>query len=119
MMEKKPQKKPLWTSHIRKDDFVEVITGKDKGKRGKVLRVHSGEGRLVVEKIHMIKRHMRPSRLTQQGGIIEREGKIHVSNLMLVCTRCDRAVRVGKKYLEDGKKVRVCRRCGDVVGQTN
>jgi len=109
--------KILRTSYVRKDDFVEVITGKDKGKRGKVLRVHTDEGRLVVEKIHMIKRHMRPSRLTQQGGIIEREGKIHASNVMLVCTRCDRPVRIGKKYLDDGKKVRICRKCGDVVGQ--
>ena len=106
---------PRW--HIRKDDFVEVITGRDKGKRGKVLRVLTDEGRIVVEKIHMIKRHMRPSRLTQQGGIIEREGKIHVSNVLLVCTRCDRPVRIGKKILENGKKVRVCRRCGDAVGQ--
>jgi large subunit ribosomal protein L24 len=110
-------KKPLHTGHVRRDDFVEVITGKDKGKRGKVLRVHTDEGRIIVEKIHMIKRHMRPSRLTQQGGIIEREGKIHASNVMLVCTRCDLPVRVGKKYLENGKKVRVCRRCGDTVGQ--
>ena len=62
------------TWYIRKDDFVEVIAGRDKGKRGKVLRVLTAEGRIVVEKIHMIKRHMRPSRLTQQGGIIEREG---------------------------------------------
>lgn len=107
------------TWHVRQDDFVEVITGKDKGKRGKVLRVHTNEGRLVVEKIHMIKRHMRPGRLTQQGGIIEREGKIHVSNVMVVCTRCNRPVRVGKKYLEDGKKVRVCRRCGEIVGQVS
>ena len=107
------------TFHIRKDDFVEVIAGKDRGKRGKVLRVHSNEGRIIVEKIHMIKRHMRPSRLTQQGGIIEREGKIHVSNVMLVCTRCDLPVRVGKKALENGKKVRVCRRCDDVVGQAS
>jgi large subunit ribosomal protein L24 len=106
-------------SHIRKDDFVEVITGKDKGKRGKVLRVHSDEGRLVVEKIHMIKRHTRPSRLTQQGGIIEREGKIHMSNVMIVCTRCDRPVRVGKKILENGKKVRICRTCGEVAGHTS
>jgi large subunit ribosomal protein L24 len=106
-------------SHIRKDDFVEVITGRDKGKRGKVLRVHSDEGRLVVEKVHMIKRHTRPSRLTQQGGIIEREGKIHMSNVMVVCTRCDRPVRVGKKILENGKKVRICRKCGEVVGQTS
>ena len=105
------------TWHIRKDDFVEVITGRDKGKRGKVLRVLTDEGRIVVEKIHMIKRHMRPSRLTQQGGIIEREGTIHVSNVLLVCTRCDRPVRIGKKILENGKKVRVCRRCGDAVGQ--
>jgi large subunit ribosomal protein L24 len=111
--------KTLRTSYVRKDDFVEVITGKDKGKRGKVLRVHTDEGRLVVEKIHMIKRHMRPSRLTQQGGIIEREGKIHVSNVMLVCTRCDRPVRIGKKYLDDGKKVRICRKCSEVVGQTS
>jgi large subunit ribosomal protein L24 len=94
------------------------MAGKDKGKRGKVLRAYTDEGRLIVEKVHMIKRHMRPSRLTQQGGIIEREGKIHVSNVMLVCTHCDRPVRVGKKHLDNGKKVRVCRRCGDVVGQT-
>jgi large subunit ribosomal protein L24 len=62
---------------------------------------------------------MRPSRLTQQGGIIEREGKIHVSNVMLVCARCDRPVRVGKKALDNGKKARVCRLCGDAVGQTS
>lgn len=111
------EKKAPHRWHLRRDDFVEVITGKDKGKRGKVLRVHTDAGRIIVEKIHMIKRHMRPSRLTQQGGIIEREGKIHVSNVMLVCTRCDLPVRVGKKSLENGKKVRVCRRCGDVVGQ--
>ncbi|MBI3326257.1 MAG: 50S ribosomal protein L24 [Nitrospinae bacterium] len=104
--------------HVRKDDFVEVMTGKDKGKRGKILRVHTDEGRIVVEKVHMIKRATRPSRLTQQGGIIEREGKIHVSNVMPVCTRCDRPVRVGKKLLENGKKVRVCRKCGEAVGQT-
>jgi large subunit ribosomal protein L24 len=111
------EKRTPRTFHIRKDDFVEVIAGKDRGKRGKVLRVHTNEGRLIVEKIHMIKRHMRPSQLAQQGGIIEREGKIHVSNVMLMCTRCDLPVRVGKKTLEDGKKVRVCRRCGDVVEQ--
>ena len=104
--------------HIRKDDFVEVIAGRDKGKRGKVLRVHADEGRIVVEKIHMIKRHTRPGRITQQGGIIQREGKIHVSNVMLVCTRCDRPVRIRKKPLENRKKVRVCCRCGDAVGQT-
>ena len=113
------EKKVPRTWHIRKDDFVEVITGKDSGKRGKVLRVHTDAGRIIVEKIHMIKRHMRPNRLTQQGGIIEREGKINVSNVMLVCTRCDRPARVGKKTLENGKKVRVCRRCGDVVGEPN
>ena len=104
--------------HIRKDDFVEVITGRDKGKRGKVLRVHTDEGRIVVEKINLIKRHTRPSRITQQGGIIEREGKIHASDVMLICTRCDRPVRIGKKLLENGKKVRVCQKCGDAVGKT-
>ena len=105
-------------SHIRKDDFVEVIAGRDKGKRGKVLRVRTDAGRIVVEKIHMMKRHTRPSRITQQGGIIEREGTIHVSNVMLVCTRCDRPVRIRKKILENGKKVRICSRCSEAVGQT-
>ena len=101
--------------HIKKDDFVRIIAGKDRGKQGRVLRVFPQEGRLTVERLNMIKRHTRPTQQMQQGGIIEREGKIHLSNVMLVCTRCDRGVRVGHRQLEDGKKVRVCRRCSEVL----
>jgi large subunit ribosomal protein L24 len=101
--------------HIKKDDFVKVIAGKDRGKQGKVLRIFPKEGRLTVERINMLKRHTRPSQRMQQGGIIEREGKIHISNVMLVCTKCERGVRVGHRQLEDGKKVRICRRCSEVL----
>ena len=101
--------------HVRKDDIVKVIAGKDRGKQGKILRVFPKEGRLTVERVNMIKRHTRPTRQTQQGGIIEREGKLHISNVMLVCSRCNRGVRVGHKFLEDGKKVRICRACGEIL----
>ena len=106
---------PQGRGHIKKNDFVKVIAGKDNGKQGKVLRVFPQEGRLTVERVNMIKRHTRPTRQLQQGGIIEREGKIHLSNVMLVCSKCDRGVRVGHRILEDGKKVRSCRRCGEVL----
>jgi large subunit ribosomal protein L24 len=106
---------PELQGHIKKDDFVKVIAGKDRGKQGRVLRVFPKEGRLTVERLGMIKRHTRPSQQMQQGGIIEREGKIHLSNVILVCTRCQRGVRVGHRRLEDGKKVRICRRCGEVM----
>lgn len=107
---KKPPQAP---GHIKKDDFVKVIAGKDRGKQGKVLRVFPKEGRLTVERLNLVKRHTRPARQTQQGGIIEREGKLHISNVMLICGKCERGVRIGHSSLEDGKKVRVCRRCGE------
>ncbi len=103
---------------IKKDDLVEVITGKDRGKRGKVLRVFLRENRLIVEKINLIKRHTRPSQYQTQGGIIEKEGKIHVSNVMLVCSACGEPTRVGKRILEDGTKVRVCKKCHEVLDKT-
>jgi large subunit ribosomal protein L24 len=98
--------------HIKKDDFVRIIAGKDRGKQGKVLRVFPQEERLTVERANMLKRHTRPTQQMQQGGIIQREGKLHISNVMLVCSKCERGVRIGHLLLEDGKKVRVCRRCG-------
>ena len=101
--------------HIKKDDVVRIIAGKDRGKQGRVLQVFPAEGRLTVEQLNMIKRHTRPTQQMQQGGIIEREGKLHLSNVMIVCTRCGRGVRVGHRLLEDGKKVRVCRRCDEVL----
>jgi len=101
--------------HIKKGDFVEVIAGKDKGKRGKVLRVLTKKARVVVEKVAMVKRHTRPSNISEQGGIIEKEGSVHISNVMIVCHKCDRPVRIGKKILDDGKKVRICKRCGELL----
>jgi len=102
--------------HIKKDDFVQVIAGRDRGKRGKVLRVFPQDGRILVEGIQMIKRHTRATQQRQQqAGIIEREGKVHVSNVMLICARCDRGVRIGHRVLAGDKKVRVCRRCDEVL----
>ncbi len=106
---------PQASGHIKKDDFVKVISGKDRGKQGKVLRVFPQEGRLTVERVNMIKRHTRPTRQMQQGGIIEREGKLHISNVMLICSKCERGVRIGHRLLEDKKKVRICRRCGEIL----
>lgn len=106
---------PQASGHIKKDDFVKVIAGKDRGKQGKVLRVFPTEGRLTVERVNMIKRHTRPTRQMQQGGIIEREGKLHISNVMLICSKCERGVRVGHRLLEDKKKVRICRRCNEIL----
>ncbi|MFQ5893351.1 MAG: 50S ribosomal protein L24, partial [Nitrospinota bacterium] len=100
---------------VKRDDLVEVLTGKEKGKRGKVLRLVSGSDRVVVEKLMMVKRHTRPGRLTQQGGILEKEGTIHRSNVGVVCSGCDRPVRLKTKTLEGGRRVRACARCGEVL----
>lgn len=100
---------------IRKNDLVMVIAGKDRGKRGKVLRVIPKTGRVVVERINVVKRHTRPTGMSKQGGIVEKEAPLHVSNVMVVCTRCDRPVRTGHSFLADGRKVRVCKQCGEAV----
>jgi len=100
---------------VRKNDVVVVISGADKGKRGKVLEAIPAEGRVVVEKINIVKKHKKPDYKQRQGGIIEREAKIDVSNVQLYCSKCDRPVRVGVKKLEDGKKIRVCRKCGEMM----
>ncbi len=101
--------------HIHNGDQVEVVAGREIGKRGKVLNIFAPKKRVTVEGLAIIKRHTRPTQKNQQGGIIEREGSIHVSNLMLVCTKCDKRTRVGHKRLEDGRKVRICRRCGEEI----
>src|SRR5438552_3265128 len=88
------------TSHVRRGDTVAIIAGKERGKRGKVLRVLLGDGRVLVEKINMVKKHQRPTQRLRQGGIIEREGALHLSNVLLVCGRCDRPVRIGIKVLD-------------------
>jgi len=100
---------------IKKDDKVKVITGKDKGKIGKVLRVIEKKNRLLVENINMVKKHSRPSAKNKQGGIIEGEAAIHWSNVMLMCNKCITPVRIKTQHLEDGKKIRVCGKCSEAI----
>jgi large subunit ribosomal protein L24 len=101
--------------HVRKDDLVQVIAGKEKGKSGKVLKVLPHKNRVVVEKVNFIKRHSRPTGKTRQGGIIQKEAPIHVSNVLLLCSKCNRGVRMGKRILEGGKKALVCKKCGELI----
>ena len=101
--------------HVKKGDTVQVITGKERGKSGKILKAFPAKGRVIVEHLNMIKKHTKRRSQGQGGGIIEREGTIHVSNVMLVCPSCRKATRLGKKLLEDGSKARICKKCGEVV----
>jgi len=100
---------------IRKNDIVTIIAGKDRGKKGKVRRVLPKEDRVVVEGINMIKRHSRARRAARQAGIIELEAPIHVSNVAIVCNKCGKPTRIGSRFLTDGKKVRICCSCNEVI----
>jgi large subunit ribosomal protein L24 len=102
-------------AHVRRGDTVAVIAGRERGKRGKVLRVLPIGGRVLIEKINMMKKHQRPTQKLRQGGIIERESPLALSNVLVVCSRCDKASRSGIKVLGDGRKVRVCKRCGESI----
>ncbi len=101
--------------HVKKNDMVEIIAGKERGKTGKVLRVLPGKGRVVVENLNVIKRHTRPSQLNPEGGIIEKEAPLSLSNVMLVCGSCNQATRTGVRLLEDGSKTRYCKKCNENV----
>ncbi len=98
--------------NVKKGDTVKVIAGKDKGKEGKVIRTAPSKGRVVVEKVNVVKKAMRPSQANPQGGISSMEAAIDVSNVMLVCPACKAATRVGHRIDEAGKKHRVCKKCG-------
>ena len=98
-------------TNLRINDKVEVIAGKDKGRVGKILRLEKENNRVIVERINMIKKHQKATEATQAGQIIEREAGIHISNVMLVCPECAETVKIGKKLLEDGTKVRMCKKC--------
>ena len=100
---------------IRRGDTVVVLAGKERGKRGRVLGVLPDRRRVLVEHVNMVKKHQRPTQKLRQGGIIEREGFVHLSNVMVVCGKCDRASRTGTRVLADGRKVRVCKRCGESI----
>ena len=100
---------------IRQNDTVEVISGRDLGKRGKVQRVLSPKDRVIVEGVNIVKRHQRPTAAVRQAGIIQKEAPLPLAKVMLVCQRCNKAVRVGYRFLEDGRKVRMCRSCHEVI----
>lgn len=100
--------------NIKKDDKVMVTAGRDRGKVGKVLRVMPAKNRAIVEKVNVVKRHTRPSQ-TSQGGIVEKEMPIDVSNLMVICDKCGKASRLGRKVLDDGKTSRFCKKCGELL----
>jgi len=102
---------------IRKGDEVIVVTGKDAGKRGKILFVDPKKNRVKVEKLNLIKRHVRPSQKNPQGGIVEKEGTLHISNVRLWDAKAQAPCRVGVKVLEDGRKVRVSKKTGEVFGE--
>ena len=100
---------------IRKNDTVLVVAGKDRGKTGKVRFAYPREERLLVEGVNMVKKHTRAQGKVRQAGVIEREAPIHISKVMLMCTRCNHPTRVGSRMGEDGKRVRFCRACQEVV----
>lgn len=102
-------------SRIKKGDTVQSITGREKGKKGKVLKVMIEDNRALVEGLHMVKRHQKPTSKNPEGGVVEKESPINMSNLMLVCKRCKKASRVASKIIEGDKRFRVCRHCGEII----
>jgi len=103
------------TCNIKKDDKVKIIAGKDSGKIGKVLKVLRKKNGVLVENINIVKRHTKPNAQMSQGGIIESEAPIHWSNVMLMCNKCIKPARIKMQRLDDGKKVRVCRKCNEII----
>ena len=97
---------------IKKDDLVVVLSGKDKGKQGKVLKTEPKAGKVIVEKVNMVSRHQKPRKQGEEGGILKKEAPIYASKVMRVCPKCSKPTRAAHKVLADGKKVRVCKKCG-------
>ncbi len=100
---------------IRRNDTIVVLAGKDKGKRGKVQRILTQEGRVIVEGINLVKRHLRPNPALRQAGIVQKEAALAISNVKLVCPSCSKPARIGSQLLEDGTKTRVCKQCHEVI----
>ena len=99
--------------HVKKDDTVVVISGKDKGKEGKVITAIPREGKVIVEGVNKVTKHQKPQGAKSPGGRIEREAPIFASKVMLVCSKCNKATRTAHKFISDGSKVRVCKKCGE------
>lgn len=105
--------------HVRKGDTVYVLSGKDRGKKGKVLKVFPSERKVLVEGVNMTTKHQKPRSRYQQGGIIHQESPIDSSNVMLICERCKKPTRIGRRFLENGQKARVCKKCDEVIDIVN
>jgi large subunit ribosomal protein L24 len=103
---------------IKKGDTVVVTTGRERGKTGKVLALHLNDGKVIVEKLNLIKRHTKPNQKVKQGGIIEREAPLSLANIMVLCGNCSKPVRLGIKQLNDGRRVRICKKCQEVIERT-
>lgn len=101
--------------HVRKGDTVLVVTGKNAGKKGKVLEVIPAKSKIVIEGVNIVKRHSKPTQKLPQGGILEKEAPINSSNAMLFCNKCNTPTRISKKVLENGEKERVCKKCGEAI----
>ncbi|MGD0281354.1 MAG: 50S ribosomal protein L24 [Dissulfurispiraceae bacterium] len=100
---------------IKKGDIALVMTGKNKGKKGRILSVSPAAAKITIEGINIIKRHTKPNKTYSQGGIIEKEGPIHISNVMFVCPKCSKPTRIGNTVLDGGKKLRTCKKCKEVL----
>ncbi len=100
---------------VKKNDKIKIITGKDTGKSGKVLLVDIKKGIVIVEGLNVVKKTRRPDQKSQKGGIIDIEAPIRVSNIMVMCPKCGKTIRVKKKELDDGKRVRICGKCGEML----
>lgn len=107
------------TLHIRKNDIVRVISGKEKGKIGRVLKVHRDRGRITVEKINMVKRHAKASQKNPHGGIIEKEASLAYSNVLVMCDKCNKGTRIAMHIDATGNRYRACKRCGDTIEAKN
>ena len=99
--------------HVKTGDTVMIISGKDKGRKGQVLAVSPKEGKIIVEKVNIVSKHVKPRRMGEPGGIIKAEGAFYASKAMIVCPRCKQATRIGHKVYEDGTKARICKKCGE------
>jgi large subunit ribosomal protein L24 len=104
----------MQVKRLKKGDTVKILSGREKGKTGKVLKIESDKNKLFVEKLNIVKKHQKPD-AKGKGGIVEKEGSIDISNVMFLCNRCEAGVKVGFKLLDDGKKVRICKKCHELL----
>jgi large subunit ribosomal protein L24 len=101
-------------TQLKKGDTVKVMAGKEKGKTGKIIKIIKDKDRIIVEKLNFVKRHQRPD-AKGKGGIVEKEGSLHITNVSYLCSKCDAGVRLGHKILDDGQKVRICKKCKEIL----